>query len=64
MTPSIHRAALSENTHLRGLVHLARSRGPRERCWHIWIGPAGLHLFWPDAQLAARLVPSLSEALE
>ncbi|MGH2945293.1 MAG: hypothetical protein ACRDPC_03345 [Solirubrobacteraceae bacterium] len=50
MTPTIHRAALSEKTHLRGLVHVARSRGPRDRSWHIWIGPAGLHLFWPDVQ--------------
>lgn len=48
MTPTIHTAALSERHHLRGLVHLARSRGPRDRSWHIWIGPAGIHVFWPD----------------
>jgi hypothetical protein len=48
MTPIIHTAALSEKTHLRGLFHLARSDGRRNRSWHFWVGPAGLHVFWPD----------------
>ena len=48
MTPTTRTAALSEKQSLRGLVHLARERTAGDRSWHLWLGPAGLHVFWPD----------------
>jgi len=48
MKPTTYTVAFGEKQHLRGLLHLSRQRAPGDRSWHIWLGPAGAHVFWPD----------------
>jgi hypothetical protein len=50
MTTHTYTVAYSHRQHLGGLLHLSRQRSDHERIWHIWIGPVGLHVFWPDVR--------------